>query len=169
MTPTARLEGFTLIELSVVITLLAILAWLAYPSLSSINEIRLDAAARRVASDIRYAQNRAIGTRTIHGVRFDAGAGRYTVYAGNSGSAVVNPSDRGKTLVVTFAALTETRGVSIESASFGTTPGVTFDFYGVPRDSAGAELAAPGRVVLLFQGQRDTVEVAPQTGAIRVP
>jgi len=167
--PATRLDGFTLVELSVVITILAILAWLAYPSLGAINEIRLDAAARRVASDLRYAQNRAIGSRTIHGVRFDVGAGRYIVYAGNSGTAIVNPADRGKNLVVTFDALTETRGVGIESASFGATPGVTFDFYGVPRDSAGVELAAPGRVVLLFQGQRDTVEVAPQTGAIRVP
>ena len=167
--PAARKDGFTLVELSIVITIVAILSWLAYPSLGSIDEIRLDAAARRVAADLRYAQNRAIGSRTIHGVRFDAGAGRYVVYAGNSGAAIVNPADRGKNLVVTFDALAETRGVGIESASFGATPGVTFDFYGVPRDSAGVELIAPGRVVLLFQGRRDTVEVAPQTGAIRVP
>ncbi len=165
----ARAAGFTLIELAVVITLVGILAWLAYPSITSIAELRLDAAARRVASDIRYAQNRAIGTRTIHGVRFDVGAGRYIVYAGNSGAALVNPADRGKNLVVTFAALTETRGVTIESAAFGATPGLTFDFYGVPRDTAGIELNAAGRVVLQYQGTRDTVEVAPQTGAIRVP
>jgi prepilin-type N-terminal cleavage/methylation domain-containing protein len=164
-----RAAGFTLVELAVVITLLGILAWLSYPSITSLAEIRLDAATRRVASDIRYAQNRAIGSRTIHGVRFDVGAGRYIVYAGNSGAALVNPADRGKSLVVTFAALTETRGVVIQSAAFGATPGLTFDFYGVPRDTAGVELSAPGRVVLEYQGTRDTVEVAPQTGAIRVP
>src|SRR5206468_4870492 len=112
----------TFIELVVVITLIGILAWLSYPSLGSMNEIRLDAAARRVASDLRYAQNRAIGSHTIHGVRFDVGAGRYIVFAGNSGSAVVDPANRGRTLVVTFASLAETRGVTIESASFGTTP-----------------------------------------------
>jgi prepilin-type N-terminal cleavage/methylation domain-containing protein len=165
----ARVEGFTLIEIALVITLVGILAWLAYPSLGSLNEIRLDAATRRVASDLRYAQNRAIGSHTIHGVRFDVGLGRYIVYAGTSGTAVVNPANRGKALVVSFASLAETRGVSIESAAFGTTPGVTFDFYGVPRDTAGVDLTSSGRVVLLFQGQRDTVEVAPQTGTIRVP
>jgi len=162
-------EGFTLVELVVVITLIGILSWIAYPSLGAIGEIRLDAAARRVVSDLRYAQNRAIGSRTVHGVRFDVGAGGYTVYAANSGSAVVNPADRGKSLVVSFASLAETRGVSIESASFGATQGVTFDYYGVPRDSAGVELGSPGRVVLLYQGRRDTVQVAPQTGAIQVP
>ena len=168
MTP-PRPNGFTLVELVVVITLVGILSWLAYPSIGAIGEIRLDAAARRVASDLRYAQNRAIGSRTVHGVRFDVGAGRYTVYAANTGSAVVNPADRGKSLVVSFASLAETRGVSIESASFGATPAVTYDYYGVPRDSAGAELRSPGRVVLFCQGRRDTVEVAPQTGAIEVP
>ncbi|HET9951958.1 MAG TPA: GspH/FimT family pseudopilin [Candidatus Eisenbacteria bacterium] len=162
-------EGFTLVEIVVVITLLAILSWLAYPSLGAIGEIRLDAAARRVASDLRYAQNRAIGSRTVHGVRFDVGGGSYSVYAAGAGPAVVNPADRGKSLAVSFASLAETRGVRIESAAFGATPGVTFDFYGVPRDSAGVELGSPGRVVLVYQGRRDTVEVAPQTGAIEVP
>ena len=161
--------GFTFIEIVIVITLVAILAWLAFPSLGALGEMRLDAAARRVASDIRYAQNRAIGSRSVHGVRFDVSANRYIVYAGNSGDAIVNPANRGQNLVVSFAALTETRGVTIESASFGTTPGVTFDYYGVPRDSAGVDLAAAGRVVLLYQGQRDTVQVAPQTGAVQVP
>ena len=161
-----RAAGFTFVELVVVITLIGILAWLSLPSLGAMTEIRLDAAARRVASDLRYAQNRAIGSRAIYGVRFDVGEGRYIVYAGTSRSAVVNPADRGKALVVAFASLPETRGVSIESAAFGSTPGVTFDFYGVPRDSAGVDLTVPGRVVLLCEGRRDTIEVAPQTGAI---
>jgi prepilin-type N-terminal cleavage/methylation domain-containing protein len=160
--------GFTLIELVVVITLLAILAWIAWPSLASMGEIRLDAAARRVTADLRYAQNRAIGSRVTHGVRFDVGAGRYIVYAGNSGAALVNPGDRGKTLTITFGALMETRGVTIASAAFGATPAVTYDSYGVPRDSTGVELVSTGRVVLAYQGLMDTVEVAPQTGAVRV-
>lgn len=170
MTPNGGLAaGFTFIEIVIVITLIAILAWLAFPSIGALGEMRLDAAARRVASDIRYAQNRAIGSRTVHGVRFDIASNRYIVYAVNSGSAIVNPANRGQNLVVSFAALTETRGVSIESASFGSTPGVTFDYYGVPRDSAGVDLAAAGRVVLLYQGQRDTIQVTPQTGAVQVP
>ncbi len=160
--------GFTLVELSIVITLLAILAWAAWPSMTSLDEIRLDAAARRVVSDLRYAQNRAVGSRTPHGVRFDAAAGRYIVYAGHSDSALTDPANRGATLAVAFDALTETRGVSIASASFGSTPAVVYDSYGVPRDTTGVELVTAGRVVLAYQGIQDTVEVAPQTGAVRV-
>jgi len=165
---TAAAAGFTLVELAVVITLLSILAWVAWPSLTSMGEIRLDAAARRVAADLRYAQNRAIGSRTTHGVRFDVTAGRYIVYAGNSDSALVNPADRGRTLTIVFDRMTETRGVVIASASFGSTPAVTYDTYGVPRDTTGVELVTPGRVVLAYQGLRDSVEVAPQTGAVSV-
>lgn len=168
MSGRAPVDGFTLIELVIVITLLGVLAWISYPGLASLGEIRLDAASRRVASDLRYAQNRAIGSRETHGVRFEVGAGRYIVYAGNSGAALINPGDRGKTLTVTFAALTETRGVTIDAAAFGATPAVIYDSYGVPRDSTGTELSALGRVVLAFQTLRDTIEVAPQTGAVTI-
>lgn len=160
--------GFSLVEVATVVTLLSVLAWLAWPGLSSLGEIRLDAAARRLTADLRYAQNRAIGSRVLHGVRFDVGAGRYVVYAGTSATALVDPGHRGRPLAVTFDALTETRGVSIESALFGSTPAVVYDAYGVPRDTTGAELTAPGRVVLAHAGLRDTVEVAPQTGALSV-
>ena len=67
-----------------------------------------------------------------------------------------------------FARKTEFQGVSIASAAFGSTSGVKFDFFGVPLDTAGAELSAPGRVVLLYRGYADTVEVSPGTGAVSV-
>lgn len=166
---TARPDaGFSMIEIAIVITLLAILAWIAWPGLASLAEIRLDTAARRIVSDLRYAQNRAIGSRALHGVRFEPGAGRYAVFSGKTGTALVNPADRGRRLSIDFDALAETRGVRIESASFGATTSVTYDAYGVPRDAAGAELKTPGFVVLLHAGLRDTVEVAPQTGAVSV-
>lgn len=160
--------GFTLVELALVIAIIAILAWIAYPKIAAVSEIRLDAAARRVAADLRYAQNRSIGTRVVHGLFFEPAAGRYTVYAPTLATPVVDPADRGRNLRVVFNQKIEYRGVAITSASFGSTPGVSFDYFGVPRDTSGADLAAPGRVILSYQGSTDTVEVAPNTGAVTI-
>jgi len=161
-------EGFSLVELIIVITIMGILAWIAYPRLTATTEIKLDAAARRVAADLRYAQNRSIGTRVVHGLLFDAAAERYSVFAPTPATIAVDPADRARTLTVDFTRRTEFNGVTIVSAAFGTTPGVKFDYFGVPRDTAGTDLAATGRVVLTCGGLVDTVEVTPATGKVTV-
>jgi prepilin-type N-terminal cleavage/methylation domain-containing protein len=161
-------EGFSLVEVILVITILGILAWLAYPRITVMAEIKLDAAARRVAADLRYAQNRSIGTRVVHGLLFEPSASRYTVFAPTPATPATDPADRAKPLQVDFQRRVEYQGVAIAAAAFGSTPGVTFDFFGVPRDTAGTDLAAAGRVVLTYQGLADTVEVAPATGKVTV-
>ena len=69
-------------------------------------------------------------------------------------------------MVVDYTQKTEFKGVLIQSATFGTTPGVSFDYFGVPRDTAGVDLSSTGKVILTYQGQYDTVFVAPQTGMV---
>ncbi len=160
--------GFTITELLIGITILGILAWIAYPKITAKDEIKLDAAARRLASDLRYAQSRAIGTRVVHGLLFEPALSRYTVYAPNVASPVTDPADRARTLQVDYTRKTEFKGIAITSATFGATRGVTFDYYGVPRDSAGTDLTATGRVILSFQGLADTVDVTPSTGKVVV-
>jgi len=160
-------KGFTLFELIVVMTIVGILAWLAYPNLSALNDIKLDGAARRVAADLRYAQNQAIGKRSVHGVLFEAAAARYTVFSPTTASPVTDPGNRARPLRVDFTR-GEFQGVSIASAAFGTTRGVTFDYFGVPRDTAGVDLAATGRIILTYQGGADTIDVTPGTGKVIV-
>ncbi len=161
-------DGFTMVELVLVITLLGLLAWVAYPKFATYYEIKLDAAARRVAADVRYAQNQSIGTRTVHGLLFEPALGRYTVFAPSPATPVADPTDRAKPLRVDFSTKTEYQGVTLASASFGTTPGVTFDYFGVPLDTSGVELSTAGRVVLTYQGLADTIEVTPGTGKVTV-
>jgi len=164
MTP----RGFSLTELIVIITILGILSWLAFPKMSAMDEIKLDAAARRLAGDLRYAQSLAMSRRVIHGVLFDPALGKYTVFAPNAATPITDPADRARTLIVDYTSRTEFKGVLVQSATFGTTPGVTFDYFGVPRDTAGVDLTSTGTVVLTYQGQTDTVFVAPQTGMVTV-
>jgi prepilin-type N-terminal cleavage/methylation domain-containing protein len=163
-----RTAGFTMIELALVLTILGILVWVAWPSLEAYDAIRLDAAARRVAADLRYAQSRSMGTRRAHGVLFEPRRGRYTVFAPTPETPAADPASPGRPLRVEFAGDGGYRGVTIASASFGATPGVRFDYFGVPLDTAGAELRSPGRVVLSCRGRADTVEVSPGTGKVSV-
>ena len=161
-------RGVTMVELAIVITILGIVAWVAYPKLTALDEIKLDAAARRVAADLRYAQSKAIGRRMVHGILFEPAAGRYTVFAPSVSTPLADPVNRAKILRVDFNSSPEFKGVSISSATFGSTPGVTFDYFGVPRDTAGTDLGSVGRVVLSCQGASDTVEVIPTTGKVSV-
>ena len=161
-------RGFSLTELIVIIAILGVLSWLAYPKMSAMDEIKLDAAARRLAGDLRYAQSLAMSRRVIHGVLFNPALGKYTVFAPNAATPITDPADRARTMIVDYTSRTEFKGVQVQSATFGTTPGVTFDYFGVPRDTAGVDLSATGTVVLTYQGQTDTVFVAPQTGMVTV-
>ncbi|HEY3155785.1 MAG TPA: hypothetical protein VGK76_04030 [Candidatus Eisenbacteria bacterium] len=161
-------EGFSLTELIIIITILGILSWLAYPKVVAMDEIKLDTAARRLAADLRYAQSLAMSKRLIHGLLFEPALERYTVFAPSSGSPITDPADRARPMRVDYTSRAEFRGVLIQSAAFGTTPGVTFDYFGVPRDTSGVDLTSNGLVVLSYQGVTDTVLVAPQTGMVTV-
>jgi hypothetical protein len=153
-------------ELIVVISLLGILAWIAYPKITALNEIKLDAAARRVVADLRFAQSRSIGKRSVHGVLFEPTLGRYTVFSPTTASPVLDPVNAARPLRVDYVSGPEFQGVTLASAAFGSSRGVTFDYFGVPRDTAGVELAATGRVVLTYQGMADTIDVTPGTGKV---
>jgi prepilin-type N-terminal cleavage/methylation domain-containing protein len=161
-------RGFSLTELIVIIAILGVLSWLAFPKMSAMDEIKLDAAARRLAGDLRYAQSLAMSRRVIHGILFDPALEKYTVFAPSAATPITDPADRARTMIVDYTSRTEFKGVLLQSATFGTTPGVTFDYFGVPRDTAGVDLSSTGTVVLAYQGQTDTVFVAPQTGMVTV-
>jgi len=159
-------RGFTLTELIVIISILGIVSWLAFPKMAAMDEIKLDTAGRRLANDLRYAQSLAMSKRVIHGILFDAALEKYTVFAPTAATPITDPADRARGMVVDYTRKTEFKGVLIQSATFGTTPGVTFDYFGVPRDTAGVDLGATGKIILTYQGQYDTVYVAPQTGTV---
>lgn len=161
-------RGFTLTELTVMVVILGVLSWLAYPKMAAMDEVKLDAAARRIAADLRYAQGLAMSRRVIHGILFSPAQEKYTVFAPNAATPITDPADRARTLVVDYTTRTEFKGVLVQSAAFGTTPGVTFDYFGVPRDTAGVDLTSQGVVVLTYQGNTDSILVAPQTGTVTV-
>lgn len=85
-----RGKGFTLIELVLVIVILGILAIVAIPAFNNLTPISLDAAARKVKEDLRYAQSLATTTGESHGFEVTANS-TYRVYNVNTGTTVVSP------------------------------------------------------------------------------
>jgi len=85
-------NGFTLIELIMVMVIAVILAAVVAVRFSPFDTIKLDSATRKVAADIRYAQKVAISTQaTYAAIAFNTNG--YTVYDTYSSVISRSPGD----------------------------------------------------------------------------
>ncbi len=71
--------GFTLIELTVVIVILSIVAVLVFPRLPSTREGDLRSSARNLAAGLRYLVDKAIATKQYYRLTINIGSGRMEV------------------------------------------------------------------------------------------
>jgi prepilin-type N-terminal cleavage/methylation domain-containing protein len=85
-------KGFTMVELVLVMVVMSILAFTAVPKDPGSQLMNLDAAARRIEGDLRYAQNLSMTTGDGYGVHF-TGPTTYEVYLTTDGSVVSSPYD----------------------------------------------------------------------------
>jgi type II secretory pathway pseudopilin PulG len=152
----------TLVELVMVITLLGVMAFAMAPRFNAYNEIARKSAVKQLAADVRFAQSRAIATRVRHGLVFDAGAERYTVYRGDPTTPASSFLEPGRPL------RKHLEGVDIVVADFDGAMSFEFDSMGVPYNAAGDELYADGFVVLSGGAQGDTVHVRALTGRVEL-
>lgn len=138
--PHRHTRAFTLIELTLVIALIAILSAVAVPHYaSSLNRYRVELAAKRVVADIGIARAAARSSATGLTVNFASPANGYTLVGhpavdGKSGDYAVKLSD-------------EPYKVSLGSAAFGPSPSSTsiqFTRYGVPV-AGGTVIVSSGR------------------------
>lgn len=172
----ARRDGFTLIELVIIMLILVIVAAAVIPSIGDTTGMRMSATARKVQSDIAFAQSLAM-----------TGGQRYRVYfnlapAPAAGYAVVNNTDGdanwgeagefardpvgGGTLSVTLNT-GDYAGVTISAVGFSGSF-VEFDTLGRPYDNLGL-LAAGNTVTMAGGSATQTVTVTQQTGRVTVP
>ncbi len=75
----ARKDGFTILELLVVILIVGAFFFVAVPKFQDLTEVNLKSASRNLSATIKYLYNEAAFKKNIHRLVFDLEAGEYWV------------------------------------------------------------------------------------------
>jgi MSHA pilin protein MshC len=154
--------GFTLVELTVVIILIGVLAAVTAVKLTSYNAFDLHVAAERLRSDLAKAQLLAVANAAqvrLAKISDENGAQRYQVEECPGGSSCsvwpisTNPSTA-QPFKVTLPA-----GIQLVTSTF------YFNTWGIPTVSGGASASSAQALTLRRGAEQVTVNVRPVTGS----
>jgi Tfp pilus assembly protein FimT len=155
-------KGFSLIETVLIVVILSIVAVTIWANLGGFSEMKLGAAAKKLTSEIRYANQLATTTQIIHGVSFIATG--YTVYENDDpGDPARNPQGGGD-FTVTYTT-GELEGITVTT----TLPNdiVKFNPTGEALRDDGSPLpVGSDSVTLNYQGKARTLTIVPSTGKV---
>jgi len=152
--------GFTIIEVAMVIVIVGIMAALTIPRFNTFYGIKLSGAAKKVTSDIRYAQQLAVTRHENYNINFSPNG--YTVTRVLGGFAI-DPFTRGN-FNINFISDPQYGGIAVVTTFGGGI--LQFNWEGVPCDSAGAPLVSDNNITLSYQGNTRTLIVTRDTGRI---
>lgn len=160
-------RGQSIIEMIVVLTLIGILAAIIMPSGSALPEMRLRAAAERLASDLRYAQSLARQEGGRVGCLFaTSGSKGYTIVRTSALTPVSDPLQPAVPLRVELARSRDFKDVTLTWSMSDN--GLFFDVMGGPRRLDYLEWTDPGSVILRLGTRAATVTIQPVTGDVSV-
>ena len=180
-----RSQGFSLLELTVVVLLMGIVAAVTIPSVSATDHQRLAQAASEVAEAIRIARDEAIRTGDVYGIQISQTTQKITVYKADLGASPVgqefilyHPIDK-RLLNVTLSERTGREGVKIVNsqnpfyyAGYSRLKNLLFDAQGLPywiiTSSGTSYLLTDGTVELRYAGLDATVSVDAITGRVEI-
>ena len=162
-------EGFTLIEIIVVMVILAIASLVAIPMFSSGADIQIRSAANKIAADLDYAKGLAVTHQENYTVVFDSDQGSYQIQ--DAGGTVIQHPMRNDDFKETLSEDRLSR-VDITSADFDgdADEAVTFDYLGAPYSGigTGSPLMNSGRITLQADSFTLYVKVEPVTGYVTI-
>jgi len=167
--------AFSVIEIVVVLAVMVILAAVAMVKLGTYDNMKLDAAARKVASDIRYAQRYTMTQMQRVWIDFDLVNERYSIKEGVSPfNVITDPLTKGS-FVVDFNS-GELKGVKINTSNFGGREDLGFsDSLGRPCGvqlgtfDAPSSFTTPGSVSISYKTlPQKTISVEPETGEVSI-
>lgn len=167
-----RRQGFTLIEVIMVVVILGFAAFIAIPMVSNAADVQARAAANRIAADLDYAKGLAITHQRDYTVVFVPSGESYEIRVEPAGAGdviedPVNPGD----FVVDFSADSRLDRVDVVSADFDAdiSNAITFDYLGSPY--SGLDTVNPlnsGTITLQADNFTLTVNIEPVTGYITI-
>lgn len=158
-------RGYTLIEVIVLILVLAVLAAIVMTSQGDLSEVRAATLARKLVSDLRYAQQLANTSQVRHGVALTAGS--YTMFTNDNSATPATDPLKGGGYIVNLVG--EFSGVSLTWANIDSGI-VRFDSLGVPYqgiDGAQTLLNPLGTInVQVGASIVKTISIFPTTGVV---
>jgi prepilin-type N-terminal cleavage/methylation domain-containing protein len=172
-------KGFTFIEIMIVITILAIIAAVALPTLSSTDYKKLDIAAQEIAQAIRFTRLESMRTGIPHGVFVDKDTDTVKAYSLESGTAVFNvyhPVDK-KIYTLNIRSDANTKNIDLfdYNINFHSLSGnrqyLGFSNQGIPKYySSGTDhmLNPNASITLQYAGQTRVISISPMVGRVTV-
>jgi len=151
----AARKGLTLVEMIMVVVMLALVAGVITPRITStlgFNDLKLE--SQRVKAKLIYAQQAAIDAQRRYRIVFDK----------VNDAMILRYSPQDNATFNDIMTIPLERGIVIDSTTFATAGADTVEF-----DTFGSPLQA-GQVVLRSpDGSTQTVEVLPVTGKVEIP
>ena len=151
-------QGFTVIEILIVVVILGIAALTALPMLSSAASVQLRSAANMIAADLEYARSLSVSRGRNFTVVFDTAAESYEIQ-NEFGATIAHPVKKGFDYVIDLQGEGLER-VDITNVDFAASSDVMFDYLGSPDDG--------GTVTVQGGNTTAIISVEPITGYITV-
>lgn len=155
----SRSNGFTLIEIIVVIVIIGIITMVAVPQMTNtLRTKRLYDAVEKLNDDLNYCRDYAISQRTNTWIRFRIVQNRYRMFYGDSWVSRIRLIDPARNTTAWFRIGDDFTGVNLRSVSFRLRR-ISFDWWGTPSEG--------GTVVLTNGLNNRTITVNAETGYVQ--
>ena len=159
-------EGFTIIEIIVVVVVISIAAMLMVPMFSSAADMQVRAVANMITADIEYTRSLAVSTQNNYSIVFDPASDSYQI---QKDGVVIDHPHKSSGYIIALRSDSRVNAVSITTADFDSQTAVSFDYLGSPY--SGLTTVAPlnsGQISLQAGDFSMTVTVEPVTGYITI-